>query len=346
MPSDSKFKILAIDGGGIRGVVPLQIIRYIEQKTDKEIHQCFDLIAGTSTGGILSCALTLQDTEAVVANKRKYSLDELDKIYREHGKEIFPITGNYFSKAFAFCRNWFKPQFTPHSLNKVLTQFLSDSRITNCLKPIYITSYDIHRNKPVFFTYREASLIPECNATLLEICRATSAAPTYFPTYDFNYDSEKITCIDGGIYMNNPAIGALIEVLGNSDYKNYKIDNKSLELSDISILSLGTGYRTSLIDSNKATNWGRLRWIKPVIDLTTNSPVKVVDYQIETIFKSFNLKDNYLRIDIIIDNKHSEMSDSREETIDYLINQTKSQIINNDTWQSRIDSFLIKSGII
>lgn len=341
-----KFKILAIDGGGIRGVLPLQVIKYIESLTKKEIHHSFDLIAGTSTGGILSSALTLQDTASVEGNKRKYSLEELELIYKKRGREIFPIPNNKFKENVIACKRWFKPQFSPDNLNKVLTDYLGKHRITNCLKPIFISSYDIHRNRPVLFTFREASLFPEKNSTLVEICRATSAAPTYFPTFSFTYGAEKLTCIDGGIYMNNPSLGSLIEVLGNSDYKHYRINDSPLQLSDISILSLGTGYSNSLIDSNKAMNWGRLRWIKPVIDLTTNGPVKVIHSQMETIFKSFNIDNNYLRVDVHIDNQFSEMSDARETTINYLISQANSQILDNSTMKLKIDLFLKEAGLI
>ncbi|MBE9464705.1 patatin-like phospholipase family protein [Dyadobacter subterraneus] len=345
MARPPKFKILAIDGGGIRGVVPLQVIRYIESVTKKEIHQSFDLIAGTSTGGILSSALTIQDKNSVEADTRKYTLDKLESIYKDRGKEIFPAPSK-FVKWYTFCKSWIQPQFDPKGLNEVLKEYFGEERISNCLKPIFIASYDIHRNKPVFFTYREASLFADRNPTLVEIARATSAAPTYFPTYDFHYASERLICIDGGIYMNNPSLGVLVEVLGNADYKHYKLNNKVLQMKDIALLSLGTGHTNSLVDGIRANGWGKFRWIKPVIDLSTNGPVKVIDNQIETIFKSFSLDSNYLRVDIYIKNRYSEMSDVRDSTIDYLIKEAQSQILNNDTMRSKIDIFLREAGLI
>jgi len=341
-----KFRILAIDGGGIRGVIPLQFIRHIEDITKTEIHNSFDLIAGTSTGGILSSALTFQDKENIIANKRKYSIDELEAIYKDKGKIIFPICSNLLQRTKNNVLKWIKPQFDPKYLNSVLEDYFGQNRITSCLKPIYIASYDIHRNRPMVFTFREASLFPEKNSTLIEISRATSAAPTYFPTYNFSYASERVSCIDGGIYMNNPSLGALVEVLGNSDYKHYRINDESLKLDEISILSLGTGFSHNLIDSNKAENWGRIKWIKPVIELSTNGPVKVTHLQLETIFKSFGLDNNYLRLDIHIDKKYSEMSDSRDETLTYLINKAREEIKSNETLTLKIENFLRVAGII
>lgn len=338
-----KLRILSIDGGGLRGVIPLQIIRHIESITKKEIHKSFDLIAGTSTGGLLTCALTFQDSENVEGDKRKYTLDEIEKIYVERGKEIFPsksllsLNNNSFKK-------WFAPLYNPSSLDIILNEYFGEARITNCMKRIFITSYDIHRNIPVFFTTRNATQSPEKNSRLIDICRATSAAPTYFPSYRFIYDNENAICIDGGVFMNNPSLGALIEVLGNLNYKYYKIIEE-ITLKDICILSLGTGQSDKVLNSYKSQKWGQLNWIKPIIDLTTNGPVKVIHNQMETIFQMFGTPDNYLRVNVDIKEKYSEMSDSRKIASDYLISETKSQILNNDTLKLKLDYFLENSGI-
>lgn len=339
-----KFRILSIDGGGLRGVIPLQIIRHIEKITGEEIHNSFDLIAGTSTGGLLTCALTFQDFENIEGGQRKYSLDKIEEIYVKRGSDIFPRE-KYFSFKKNPFKKWFYPKYNPSSLNEILNEYFRDARITNCMKPIFITSYDIHRNKPIFFNTREATLIHERNPKLKDICRATSAAPTYFPSYRFSYDKENIVCVDGGVFMNNPSLGALIEVLGNLKYKYYKV-NENMDLSDIFILSLGTGTSNKLINSSKSEKWGRLNWIKPIIDLTTNGPVKVIHDQLKTIYEMFGQRDNYLRINIDIEEQYSEMSDSRKNVSDYLINETNSQILTNETLRLKLELLLEDSGII
>jgi patatin-like phospholipase/acyl hydrolase len=340
-----KFKILSIDGGGLRGIIPLQIIREIEILTGEPIHKTFDLIAGTSTGGLLTCSLSFSDEKSIIGNTRKFDLDAIQKIYVERGKEIFPKY-NLIWRNFNDFKKWLRPQFSPTSLNNILIEHFGDSRLTSCLKPIFITSYNIHRNLPVYFTTREATLQDEKNAKLVEVCRATSAAPTYFPSFSFNFDSENIVCIDGGIVMNNPAIGALVEVLGNSDYKHYKIDGERLDLKDICILSLGTGRIKKNHKSITAHKWGRINWIKPVIDIATGGPVKIVHNQISTIFSSSNLERNYLRMDIDIDEEFSEMSDSSDATLNYLLSETKSQISNNHTLKDKLKRFLDENGAI
>ncbi len=340
-----KFKILSIDGGGLRGLIPLQVIKKIEELTGEPIHKSFDLIAGTSTGGLLACALTVQNFNSLEMDVRKFSLSEIEDIYVKKGSEIFPPT-NKLLKPYKFVKNIFRPQFDVKNLDKILVEYFGDQRITSCLRHIFIASYNIHRNQPIFFTTRDASTVPDRNSKISEICRATSAAPTYFESHKFNYDKESIICIDGGLVMNNPAIGALIEVLGNNDYKHYKIDEETLQLKDISILSLGTGRSNKMVNSSDSKKWGTYNWVKPIIDISTSGPSKITHQQMETIFRSSNLDKNYLRIDIDIDEKFSEMSDSTKKTSDYLLNEAQSQFTNNHTLQYKLQAFLEDSGII
>lgn len=342
---DRKLKILSIDGGGLRGIVPLQVIKKIENITGRPIHKSFDLIAGTSTGGLIACALTLQDYTTLELDHRKYSIEDIEKIYVEKGSIIFPLNTNIFIKIYKFFTKWFRPEFDIKNLNSILQEYFGENRITSCLRPIFIPSFDIHRNQAINFTSREASTFPEKNPKLVEVCKATSAAPTYFQSHKLTYDGENIICIDGGITMNNPSLGALIEILANPEYKYYKKRDKNMKLNDIMILSLGTGKSNKMINSHKANKWGRLKWIKPIIDISIGAPAHMIHKQLETLFISHNLEKNYLRIDIDIDEKFSEMSDSREETIKYLLDETNSQITQNHTLQEKLIFFLDEAGI-
>lgn len=340
-----KFRILSIDGGGIKGIIPIQFLKKIEEITGQEIHKSFDLIAGTSTGGILAAALTHQDPLNVVSNERKLTLDEIEKIYSEKGKDIFSVR-NKLSKGFHGFKSWFYPEYNPENLNKILINTFGETKISNCLKPIFITSYDISKNRPIIFTFRDAKTSHGENPNMVEVCRATSAAPTYFPTYTFTHNKDLLTCIDGGIYMNNPSLGALIEVLGNTEYKFYKINGEPVQISDISILSLGTGSVISNFAKQDPENWGKKAWIKPIINLAMNAPVEVIDTQLNTFFKSFNLDNQYLRIDIAIDKKHSEMSDASSKNIMYLTNKANAEILNNTTLIDSLRLHLQVSGTI
>jgi patatin-like phospholipase/acyl hydrolase len=168
-----KFNILSLDGGGLRGIIPVLILREIEKRTGKRIHELFDLIAGTSTGGMIACGLVASDAQ----KKPLLTIDQILSIYTEHGKDIFPIRGT-LAKMFHAVTALKRPEYSPEGLNKVLDNLFGPHRLTDCLKPVFIPSYDLNNNEAIFFKSRHAALDPASDALLTDVCRATSAAPT------------------------------------------------------------------------------------------------------------------------------------------------------------------------
>ena len=140
------FRILSIDGGGLRGVVPLQILKEIKRRTGREIVDSFDLIAGTSTGGILAMAMNLKDPTNPA--KPKYTLDEIEAIYSNHGKTIFPPRKWFISKLYGKSRNMIRPRFSAKGLDSVLETYFGDTKLNDLLIPVFITSYDVRLYRP------------------------------------------------------------------------------------------------------------------------------------------------------------------------------------------------------
>jgi len=253
------FKILSIDGGGLRGVIPVQILKHIENVTGRATVDMFDMFAGTSTGGLISSALTVRSDN----NKQaRYSLDDVERIYLERGSEIFPVRNRlhkwYREKAWSYLS---RPQFSPKGLQNVLDDVLRNNdgtpyRMSDCVKPIFVPTYDLSTNSPLFFKSRHAFHNAAQNARLIDVCRATSAGPTYLPAYSFDYphthgrmSTERVTAIDGGVFMNNPALGALVEII---KYREDRFFNRSdLVDRDIFVLSIGTGhYSNNAVPAN------------------------------------------------------------------------------------------------
>ena len=333
-----KLRVLSIDGGGLRGVIPLQVIRYIESITGKPIHKIFDVVAGTSTGGLLTCALLVEDTNNRIGGQRLYTLDRIEEIYTVEGKEIFPQLD-----PLERFRSLYRPRFRKEPLEGILEKYFKTRRITDCLLPIFITSYDIKRDKPIYFTTREANLNYYNNSLLKDICRATSAAPTYFSTYEMNYEQERVHCIDGGIFMNNPSMGVLSEILVNAQSKYYQVDFSG-GLQDVHLLSIGTGSSIGTLDTSKSKQWGKYQWAKPAVDLAMRGPVETTNYHLEIFFQLFQCGENYLRLNVLLDDDHIELSDSSDTMIEHWISETKSQITANDSAKILIESFLSKAG--
>jgi uncharacterized protein len=347
------FRILSIDGGGLRGIIPVLILRHIEYITGRKIIDCFDLFAGTSTGGLISAGLTVRGENPF---SPKHTVEDLVNVYTKRGGEIFPVKNRlhkwYRSRPWSYL---FRPQFKADGLQKVLEDLLTGTdgkplKMSDCLKPVFIPAYDLVTNSPVFFKGRHVFNEKEENkdANLIDVCRATSAGPTYLPSYNFKFPhkygrikTSKVTAIDGGVFMNNPAMGALVEILKYREDEFYNFPD--LKESDIFVLSIGTGHFSRDI-SGRSGNWGKLKWIKPSIDIMMWGNNQAVSYQAGEWLDSG--KTNHLRLNVdILESRFADMANSGKETIDYLAERVYTDYMNNATLQEKLGRFLEEAGI-
>ncbi len=162
--------VLSIDGGGIRGIIPASILEALEQCIGRELHQVFDLIAGTSTGGIIALGI------GTTANGGKpYRPEDLVGLYVANGPSIFK------KDLLTPLKSFFGPKYAPDALEKVLSIFFGETELRSALTPLLISSYDLQRQVPFFFKSHRIAEDPTYNWKVREIARATSAAPTFFP---------------------------------------------------------------------------------------------------------------------------------------------------------------------
>lgn len=315
-----KFRILSIDGGGLRGIVPLLILKEIENQTGKKIHELFDLITGTSTGGIIACGLTCtKDGKTPGLN-----IDKLIELYTTKGEVIFPWKRNIFQRIGKSLNSLFNPKFSADGLEGLLNEYFGDLKMSDTLKPIIVTSYDIKNNEVVMFKSRLSGEIG-FNAKLKEACRATSAAPTYLPSYPLAFSGKGRVLIDGGVYINNPSMGAISDALKSV---------KGLKLSDIEVLSLGTGTHPADLGMKNTPSWGVVNWAQPITNIMMQASSNSTVYECEQIIKK------HLRIQIEIeDPKKSDMSDSRPETTKWIIDKVNSDVLNNAEIMRDIKNF-------
>jgi uncharacterized protein len=160
---------------------------------------------------------------------------------------------------------------------------------------------------------------------LKDVCRATSAAPTYLPSYEMVFDGKDRILVDGGVYINNPAMAAVAEVL--------KV-RKGIKIEDIECLSLGTGSFTESLGI-KTESWGIVNWAQPITTVMMQASSKSVVYECQQILEK------YLRVQLEIDDeKKSDMSDSRPETTQYIVDKVNKDIISNKKVMTNIKNFL------
>ena len=309
-------RILSLDGGGIRGILTSKVLEALEQKLNDQyikingaprekpirIGEYFDMVAGTSTGGILACILLCPSEKD--PNYPRFSAKEAVGLYLENGKNIFKPTFN--GRLPGFLQGIGGSMFGDASIADVLKSYLKETRLSEMMKPCLITSYDIQERQAVFFTSHDALKKESKDFPLWQVCRSTSAAPTYFPPATARSgDDFLMHTIDGGLFANNPTMCAFIEAL-----KIFRGEDQQLIGADcMMILSIGTGEIKTKYLFADAIKWGILRWVKPIIDIMMTAVSETVDYQLMKLFKTIDCADQYFRIMPELGDANPEMDD-------------------------------------
>ena len=269
--------ILCIDGGGMRGIIPVIYLKKLEEEIlnctgNNSLDSYFDLIAGTSTGGLIALALTCPSSFGykLCKNAPQVNLDEVLDLYRTMGKEIFPSS----SKSSTVIRYITSTKYPETGIESLLNDCFADSLMGQATVPTLIVSYDLFSGTPIAIrSYEDRSFLVK------DAGRATSAAPTYFPP--LVKDGKLL--VDGGVVANNPAIYAYIEA--KKLYPNCKKFN---------LLSLSTGGKNHTMTFDE-TN-GLLNWkdqVSPMYSTAQKCTTDVVLRNMEDV--------NYVRIDDPLD---------------------------------------------
>lgn len=274
-----KIRILSLDGGGIRGIITCVILKYIEEQLQKldnheaKIGDYFDLIAGSSTGGLIASVLLTPDANG----NAKYSVQEALNLYAEKGDSIFNVS---FWEKLINPFGLFNEKISETNLEKQLHDFFGNLQLKSFIKPSLITSYDINARKAKFFSSHEAQSYIE-NFYVKDVCRATAAAPTYFePAKIKSFYNQEFTLIDGGVFANNPALCAYAEARKINFQEVLKDSNKANfpTINEMILVSVGTGTVLKPYKYEDFVNAGKLKWISPLIDILLSSNVETVDY--------------------------------------------------------------------
>lgn len=342
-----KIRILSLDGGGIRGIITCVILKYIEEQLQKldnpnaKIGDYFDLIAGTSTGGILASILLFPDND----NKAKYSVETALDLYAKKGETIFNVSfWQHIINPFGL----FSEKISQRALEKQLEEVFGNLELKNFIKPSLITSYDIFHRKAKFFTSHEASSNLE-NFYVKDVCRATAAAPTYFePAKIKSLYGQEFTLIDGGVYANNPALCAYAEArkIEFSKLLNNPSKPDFPTISDMMIVSVGTGEVLKPYTFKQFENAGKVKWIQPLIDILLSANVETTDYHVRKMYETLGSRNakNYHRLMPSLKNASSEMDDVSAKNIYELIQAGLAYVDQNRKELNEIAKKLIKNS--
>lgn len=261
-------KVLSIDGGGIRGIIPAVILDAIQQRLGREPYQTFDLIAGTSTGGIITVGIG-----TACNNGKPYSAKQLIDLYVQNGTAIFHK--NFLTPL----RELLRSKYSPAGLEAVLARFFGDTQFKSAFTPLLVSSYDLQSELPFFFKSHKICLSEDYNWPVRDIARATSAAPTFFPPlhlighkHDSPHSKLDYALVDGGVFVNNPSMAAYVEAR-----KLYPPPSRFV------VVSVGTGDRQDKITYAHAKAWGLVRWAKHIVPVLMDSVSEAVDYELHSL---------------------------------------------------------------
>ncbi|XBI04032.1 hypothetical protein VPH35_132377 [Triticum aestivum] len=330
--------VLSIDGGGVRGIIPGTILAFLEEKLqeldgpDARIADYFDVVAGTSTGGLVA---TMPNPKG----RPLFAAKDINKFYLEHCPNIFPAI---CKRPMGWLRSMMGPKYNGQHLHSVVKELLGDTRVHQTLKNIVIPTFDIKLLQPtIFSTYDELGNLNSPtdptfgyaqhvrykrfiqhriiqrltmrdiskNALLSDVCISTSAASTYlaghhFETKDKDGKTRAFNLIDGGVVPNNPKLLAMTHVskqilMGNLDF----FPVKPTGYGKFMILSLGTGTAKieEKFDAAECGKWGLLGWLykrgaTPIIDSFSEASADLVDIQASIVFQTLHCNKRYLRI--------------------------------------------------
>ncbi len=269
------YRILSLDGGGIRGVIEATLLGRLELWCPGFLKRA-DLIAGSSTGGILAIGLAAGMTPA-----------ELRELYVDHGAEIF--TDPRVNVA--------QPRYDNRHLLRLLRERIGDRSLGSLQQRILISSFDLdnqdrfagiapagsRRTWKAKFFHNYPNDDSDARELAVDVALRTSAAPTYFPIVD--------GFVDGGVIANNPSMCALAQAL---DPKR----GAGRALAEVRILSLGTGQNQAYIETDD-TDWGLAQWMPHLVGVMIDGAMDLANYQCRQI-----LGDHYHRLNPLLDDDY------------------------------------------
>ncbi len=276
-------RVLSIDGGGVRGIIPLTILKHVEEITGRRIADMFDLIVGTSAGGIAALAL---------AHPKQYSAKEVLDHYYTLSRRVFRADPWHKVTSLGGATG---PRYHYSRLKDNLDKVYLNTLMAECATPTMVTAYNIHKRQTLFLKSWKDGWCGMSEAGL-----ATSAAPTYFRPLKL---TRKLVAIDGGVCVNNPAMCAYAEA-------------RKLwpEEQDVRLLSIGTGQSTRRIPYDDAKDWGVVGWMGCLLNIIGDGESDAVNYQLENILG----KDKYLRLQTQLDIANDDMDDASNANLQAL----------------------------
>jgi uncharacterized protein len=260
------------------------VLTELERRAGRRVFEMFDLIAGTSTGGILACAVCAPDP---------LPASELVTLYEDEGPNIFDRS---LFQRIQSADGLLDEKYDDAALDSALERFLEHKRLSETRPDLIVPTYDTALPGPYFFKTTKARATPETDDFPLSVvARATSAAPTYFEPVELG----ERALVDGGVFAVNPAMSAFAEVL------------KEVDAREVVLLSLGTGQHTRKRSFDEIKDWGVARWARPILEVVFDGVSDAVDYQLDHVLGG----ERYWRLQTELTLASDDLDDASEDNL-------------------------------
>ena len=319
--SEECYRVLALDGGGIRGLIAGTVLDEIETRMQRPISDMFDLIAGTSTGGILALGLA----KPGAGGKPQFTAQDMCDLYLNEGTTIFHHSLFQDVKTLHGVTD---ARYPAEPIERILGQHFSNTMLSEALKDIVIPSYDLSAPAPYFFK-REYAQDQQHNwdVEMARAARATSAAPTYFdpailPSDDGGPDH---ALVDGGTFANNPTLSAYVDAL-----------RLKKDIPRVLVVSIGTGRPPQTpgsgpipISANHVRDFGLMKWARPILEVVLDGVPKAVEYQMRVMQAATPAVLTYYRLQSDLPTASHALDDASPENTKKLVADAKKLIADS-----------------
>jgi predicted acylesterase/phospholipase RssA len=263
------FQVLALDGGGLKGIFATAVLAFLEDDLGHPIVEHFDLICGTSSGGIIALGLGAGLTPR-----------QLVDFYVDKGADIFPGASRWTRSV----RQLFRSKYRSANLQEALQEVFGGATLAEASKRLLVPSFNIDAGEVyIFKTAHHLDLRRDHTVPLWQVAMATCAAPTYLPSYCLPKD--RVRLVDGGVWANNPVVLGIAEA----------VSMLGVPLGSVRVLSIGTSSEV-VRRKDKLDEGGLLRWAGAVVDVLLRGQ----SIGAHGLAQHLVGKDNVLRVDPIV----------------------------------------------
>lgn len=291
-----------MDGGGIRGIVPSVVLVALQERLTRPVADYFDVIAGTSTGGLVAAALCAPGDGATP----RYTPTDILRLYTDRCRQIFHRSLLHTVVSLDGLR---RPKYPASGMNQFLLDVFGDLTLAQARTLLMLVTYDIERRRPFVLCSARALEDEAKNFLVRDACRATTAAPTFFPPATVtSLDGTVRHFVDGGVCSNDPTLPAFVEA------------DQEFPGRPVMLVSLGTGNLTESMDLRSARHWGAIGWATRILEVLTDGQSGMSENNLRHLSKSRErVGSSYVRFQPDVPPGLGHMDDTSETSVRGLV---------------------------